>query len=352
MHRGGDVVSCAGTPVLAAAGSGDLLSGIAGTLLAQIGDAHVAGACAAWAHGRAAEIAGRGHVRGVTLADVERALREVWNEPLPVLAPPVLADLPRDRRPMAESIELGPGREFDIIRELLARWGPRATRHRRRCRADSRSRWRAARREHGQLGGAHPFRARMAHAARDRISRDDGARSAISPRWPHRRSACCWRSDYPEVVARCRRGARRRRGRCDRCGGNARAWRRHHRCERSHDRRHGARKHERAASSQRRAHRATRCTSRASLGGPGAALAAWQRGDAPSAAAARALRASRGAHRRGDLARARRRARGDRHLGRTARRTRAHGRRERRAHPDRSRPAASARRRDGAQSRR
>ena len=54
----------------------------------------MAGACAAWAHGRAAEIAGRGDVRGVTLADVEIALREVWNEPLPVLAPPVFADLP------------------------------------------------------------------------------------------------------------------------------------------------------------------------------------------------------------------------------------------------------------------
>ena len=88
------LVSCAGTPVLASAGSGDLLSGIAGTLLTQIGDAHVAGACAAWAHGRAAEIAGRGEVRGVTLADVEHALREVWNEPLPVLAPSVLAELP------------------------------------------------------------------------------------------------------------------------------------------------------------------------------------------------------------------------------------------------------------------
>jgi ADP-dependent NAD(P)H-hydrate dehydratase / NAD(P)H-hydrate epimerase len=88
------LVSCAGTPVLASAGSGDLLSGIAGTLLTQIGDAHIAGACAAWAHGRAAELAGRGEVRGVMLADVELALREVWNEPLPVLAPPVLADLP------------------------------------------------------------------------------------------------------------------------------------------------------------------------------------------------------------------------------------------------------------------
>jgi ADP-dependent NAD(P)H-hydrate dehydratase / NAD(P)H-hydrate epimerase len=88
------LVSCAGTPVLAAAGSGDLLSGIAGTLLAQIGDARIAGACAAWAHGHAAEIAGRGHVRGVTLADIDPALRDVWNEPLPMLNLPVLADLP------------------------------------------------------------------------------------------------------------------------------------------------------------------------------------------------------------------------------------------------------------------
>jgi NAD(P)H-hydrate epimerase len=88
------LVSCTGTPVLASAGSGDLLSGIAGTLLAQTGDASIAGACAAWAHGRAGEIAGRGQVRGVTLADVDGALRDAWNEPLPALQPPVLADLP------------------------------------------------------------------------------------------------------------------------------------------------------------------------------------------------------------------------------------------------------------------
>ncbi|HLB08489.1 MAG TPA: NAD(P)H-hydrate dehydratase [Gemmatimonadaceae bacterium] len=87
------LVSCAGTPVLAAAGSGDLLSGIAGTLIAQIGDARIAGACAAWVHGRAAEIAGRGHVRGVTFANVDLGLRRVWYEPLPALGP-VLADLP------------------------------------------------------------------------------------------------------------------------------------------------------------------------------------------------------------------------------------------------------------------
>ncbi len=87
------LVSCAGTPVLAAGGSGDLLSGIAGTLLAQIGNALTAGACAAWVHGRAAEIAGRGHVRGVTFANLDLALRRVWNEPLRALEPPVLGEL-------------------------------------------------------------------------------------------------------------------------------------------------------------------------------------------------------------------------------------------------------------------
>ena len=91
---GDRLVSCAGTPVLAAGGSGDLLSGIAGTLLAQTGDARIAGACAAWVHGRAAEIAGRGHVRGVTFANLDLALRRVWNEPLRALAEPLLAELP------------------------------------------------------------------------------------------------------------------------------------------------------------------------------------------------------------------------------------------------------------------
>ena len=88
------LVSCAGTPVLAAGGSGDLLSGIAGTLLAQMGNALDAGACAAWVHGRAAEIAGRGHVRGVTFANLDLALRRVWNEPIATLEPPVLGELP------------------------------------------------------------------------------------------------------------------------------------------------------------------------------------------------------------------------------------------------------------------
>jgi len=88
-------VSATGTPALAAAGSGDLLGGIAATLLAHTGDPAFAGAAAAWAHGRAAEIASAGRsVRGVTLEDVERAISDVWQFAEPGLVPPVLAELP------------------------------------------------------------------------------------------------------------------------------------------------------------------------------------------------------------------------------------------------------------------
>ena len=107
------LVSAAGTPALAAAGSGDLLGGIAATLLAQTGDAHRAGAAAAWVHGRAAEIAqrdrdgGDGSVRrgraarsedagarGTTLADIEDAIGRVWMEDVSMPRYPVLAELP------------------------------------------------------------------------------------------------------------------------------------------------------------------------------------------------------------------------------------------------------------------
>ena len=119
---GSRLVSAAGTPALAAAGSGDLLGGIAATLLAQIGDAQRAGAAAAWAHGRAAELAGANHIRGggrrgggaregvgggarwqrgrsgesargVTLADIEEAIGRVWAEDVSVWSYPVLAEL-------------------------------------------------------------------------------------------------------------------------------------------------------------------------------------------------------------------------------------------------------------------
>ncbi|HEU6452271.1 MAG TPA: NAD(P)H-hydrate dehydratase [Gemmatimonadaceae bacterium] len=108
---GARLVSAAGTPALAAAGSGDLLGGIAATLLAQMDDPLVAGAAAAWVHGRAAEIAqwGRGRrserrwrsargesggARGITLADVEDAIAGVWREDAPAFTYPVLAELP------------------------------------------------------------------------------------------------------------------------------------------------------------------------------------------------------------------------------------------------------------------
>ncbi len=88
------IVSASGTPVLGQGGSGDMLAGIAVTLLAQCGDALHAGAAAAWVHGRAAELAAPdGAIRGVTLDDVLAALRAAWlSEPAPP-APYVLAEL-------------------------------------------------------------------------------------------------------------------------------------------------------------------------------------------------------------------------------------------------------------------
>ncbi|HEY4672162.1 MAG TPA: NAD(P)H-hydrate dehydratase, partial [Gemmatimonadaceae bacterium] len=81
-----------GTAALGTGGSGDLLAGIAGTLLAQIGDATIAACCAAWVHGRAAELCE--YVRGTTLEDVLYALPRAWNELEPVPAPPVLTLIP------------------------------------------------------------------------------------------------------------------------------------------------------------------------------------------------------------------------------------------------------------------
>jgi len=87
-------VSAAGSPVLATGGSGDVLSGIAVTLLAQTGDPVTSANCAAWVHGTAAEVAGQERVRGITLDDVLAALPAVWNSPAPVPRYPVLAELP------------------------------------------------------------------------------------------------------------------------------------------------------------------------------------------------------------------------------------------------------------------
>ncbi|MFN2564769.1 MAG: NAD(P)H-hydrate dehydratase [Gemmatimonadaceae bacterium] len=97
---GRQLVSASGSPVLATAGSGDVLTGIAATLVAQIGDPLVAAAAAAWAHGRAAELAqgtpdaARRTPRGVTLDDVLCALPGVWQLDPPPPRYPVLLELP------------------------------------------------------------------------------------------------------------------------------------------------------------------------------------------------------------------------------------------------------------------
>lgn len=89
------MVSASGTPALATAGSGDVLAGIAVTLLAQTGDSFKSGAAAAWIHGRAAEIANAGRpVRGVTIGDVVDALGHAWRISPARPAAPVLSELP------------------------------------------------------------------------------------------------------------------------------------------------------------------------------------------------------------------------------------------------------------------
>jgi NAD(P)H-hydrate epimerase len=91
---GGTTVIAEGTPVLATGGAGDLLGGMAATLLGQTGDAARAGALAAYAHGKAAWLVSERDVRGYTLDDVLLALPVVWSLPAPAPRPPVLTELP------------------------------------------------------------------------------------------------------------------------------------------------------------------------------------------------------------------------------------------------------------------
>jgi len=81
-----------GTAALGTGGSGDLLAGIAGTMLAQTMEASTSASCAAWVHGRAAEYCE--YVRGTTLEDVLYALPRAWNEGESPVNPPVMAELP------------------------------------------------------------------------------------------------------------------------------------------------------------------------------------------------------------------------------------------------------------------
>jgi NAD(P)H-hydrate repair Nnr-like enzyme with NAD(P)H-hydrate dehydratase domain len=87
------LVVAAGTAALATGGSGDLLCGIAGTLLAQMDDPLIAAACAAWIHGRAAELTGPG-VRGTTLDDVIEMLPNAWRSDARAPRYPILVELP------------------------------------------------------------------------------------------------------------------------------------------------------------------------------------------------------------------------------------------------------------------
>jgi NAD(P)H-hydrate epimerase len=87
------LVVAEGTPALATGGSGDLLSGIAGTLLAQMSDPLSAAACAAFVHGRAARLAGA-FVRGTTLADVLEMLPNAWRIDGSPPRYPIIAQLP------------------------------------------------------------------------------------------------------------------------------------------------------------------------------------------------------------------------------------------------------------------
>jgi hydroxyethylthiazole kinase-like uncharacterized protein yjeF len=91
---GETIVVAEGTPILATGGSGDILGGIAATLLGQTHDALSSGALAAFAHGRAAAMVSARQVRGYTLDDVLAALPHVWALEPASRRPPVLCELP------------------------------------------------------------------------------------------------------------------------------------------------------------------------------------------------------------------------------------------------------------------
>jgi NAD(P)H-hydrate epimerase len=92
----------AGNPGLATGGSGDVLSGIIGTALAQELEPRTAAALGAQALGRAADMAARRvSARGLRPMDVIAALTELWREwellrrSPPPPRPPILLELPR-----------------------------------------------------------------------------------------------------------------------------------------------------------------------------------------------------------------------------------------------------------------
>lgn len=92
------VLVARGTPALATGGSGDMLTGIIATLLAQQVPAPTAAATGAWLHGRAAELAtaATGTTRGVGLDRIDKHLVDAWRElEQPANFPPsVITELP------------------------------------------------------------------------------------------------------------------------------------------------------------------------------------------------------------------------------------------------------------------
>jgi NAD(P)H-hydrate epimerase len=94
----GTLVVATGAPALATGGSGDVLGGVAATLLAQAPRERVATLAAesAWVHDRAGALVAerRGGARGATLDEVVDALGDAWpRHPAPPTYP-VLAELP------------------------------------------------------------------------------------------------------------------------------------------------------------------------------------------------------------------------------------------------------------------
>ena len=94
----GDRVAVAtGNAVLATGGSGDVLTGMAATLLAQGLDGPTAAACAAWVHGKAADLALRDadgtSPRGVALEDAIAQLARAWQIGASPTRYPVLLEL-------------------------------------------------------------------------------------------------------------------------------------------------------------------------------------------------------------------------------------------------------------------
>jgi ADP-dependent NAD(P)H-hydrate dehydratase / NAD(P)H-hydrate epimerase len=85
------LVNATGTPWLATAGTGDVLSGLAGALLAQGLDPAAAGMSAAFLHGVAARRAAAGHL---TEADVDEAGDGAFAEGTPIGASDVVRALP------------------------------------------------------------------------------------------------------------------------------------------------------------------------------------------------------------------------------------------------------------------